>query len=196
MRHPLTHGPKLPMAHPRLPKVRPMGSIVISMGSIVLPWDFPWDVSEVVQSWKCRRSPSPPGTNHVGSRNLGTGGTQSFQPPRYPGHSWDSVLSDPTLETGGTTVNPFRLYPGDWRDSVLSAPLVPWRLARLKSFPPLRYPGDWRDSNLSGPLIPWGLARLSPFRPPGTLGTGGTQYFRPPQEKNAHQARFCFHVWR
>ena len=39
----------------------------------------------------------------------------------------------------------------EWRDSVLQ---------------PLRYPEDWRD--------------LSHFRPPGTLGTGGTQSVQGP----------------
>ena len=38
-----------------------------------------------------------------------------------------------------------------------------------------------RDADLSGPQEPWGLARLSSFRPPGTVGTGGTQSLQAPR---------------
>ena len=105
---------------------------------------------------------------------MGTGETQSFQNPRYP---------------------------GDWRDAVPSAPQVLWGLAGLSHFSPqvplgllgpshFRLPDtlgtggtqsfqapsypcwDWRDSVLSGSQIPLlGLARLSHFSPQITMGT-------------------------
>ena len=70
-----------------------------------------------------------------------TGGTQSFQPARYPGNWHDCVLSAPpgtlglaglslfrppgTLGTDGTQSFQGPRYPGDWRDSVLSGLQVP-----------------------------------------------------------------------
>ena len=53
-----------------------------------------------------------------------------------------------------------------WRDSVLLATRYPVH-SRDSVLSGLRYPVDWQDSV----LLP----------PPGTLGTGGTQYFQPPR---------------
>ena len=94
----------------------------------------------------------------LASRTLGTGGTQSFQAPRYRGDWRDSSFLPPR-------------YPGDWRDSVLSASQVPWGLAGLSPFRPPgtlgtggtesfqapRYPEDSRNSVLSAPQVPCGL---------------------------------------
>ena len=124
---------------------------------------------------------------------LGTGGTQSFQAPRYPETlpRWPETLRTggaqfllgPKLSWGLGRLSPFRTpgtpatggtqflqppkYSGDWRDSVISAP---------------RYPWDCWDPVISGSQIPLGLAGLSPFRLPATLaGTGGTQSFQAPR---------------
>ena len=111
---------------------------------------------------------------------LGLAGLSPFRPPGAVG-------------TGGTQSFQAPLYPGDWRDSVFSAPRVDWGPAGLshfrppctlgtggtQSFQPLRYPVDWRDSVLSGPRYPvdW---RDPVYGPPGSLGTGGTPSSQPP----------------
>ena len=77
---------------------------------------------------------------------LGTGRTQSFQPPRYPGTAGAQSYRGPR-------------HPMDRQDSLLSVPQVPSGLAglspvrpsgtlgtgRTKSFQCPRYPGNWRD---------------------------------------------------
>ena len=118
-----------------------------SPGTSHFGFSCPWDWRDAVIS-----GPQIPWelAEHIPFRlrgTLGTGGTQSFQAPRYP---------------------------GDWRDSVLSGSRVlriPWELAELKSFQPPRTlgtgetqssqppkcPGDWRDSVISRPRVPCGL---------------------------------------
>ena len=60
--------------------------------------------------------------------------------------------------------SPLTGYPVDWRVSVLLAP---------------RYPVDRRDSGPSGPPGTLGTGRTQSFRPPGTLRTGGTVLLAP-----------------
>ena len=77
-----------------------------------------------------------------------------------------------TLRTGGTQLFQPPRYPGDRRHSVLLGLQVPWGLTGLSSFSPPRtrgtggtqsfqahgYPADWRNPVLSAPQVPWGLA--------------------------------------
>ena len=121
-----------------------------------------------VQNFKGHQSTSPPGTVISASRTLGTSGTQSFQAPRYPEDSRDSVLLATQVPWGLAGLGPFRT-PGTRGTGM------------TQSFQAPRYPWDWRDSVLSGPPVTWELAELSPFSPPGTLGTGGTQPVQPPK---------------
>ena len=104
---------------------------------------------------------SPPGT-------LGTGGTQSFQPPRYPGDWRDAVLSTHKVTQELVGFSPFR-RPGT----------ILMETDGTQSFMAPRYRGDWWDAV---PRVNGGLKGLSPFRRPGTLliGTGGTESFLAP----------------
>ena len=115
---------------------------------------------------------------------VGTGGTQSFQAPLYPGDWRDSVFSAPrvawgpaglshfrppcTLGTGGTqSFQPLR-YPVDWRDSVLSGPLCTGETQ--SSYPPT-YPGDWWTQSFQAPKYP----ETQYFSSPNTLRTESSQ---------------------
>ena len=95
-----------------------------------------------------------------------TGGTQSFQPPRYPRDWRDSVLSS-QVPLGLAELGPLSSQ-------------APWGLAELSHFRP---PCTLRTGEivLSAPQVPLELAGLSPFSLPGTVGTGRSQSFQPPR---------------
>ena len=63
---------------------------------------------------------------------LGTAGLTFLSPPGALGMATFTPLISPgTLGTGRTQSFHPPTYPGEWRDAVLSASLVPWGLAML-----------------------------------------------------------------
>ena len=116
---------------------------------------------------------------------LRTRTNQSFQPPGTP---WTGGPFGPQVPCGLAGLSPFghQVLCGH-------AGLSPFRL---------QLPCGPTDSVLLGPQVPCGLAGLSPFSHPGTLWTGGTQSFRPPDNlgtgrhgRTCHQYIYIYCVY-